>query len=114
MDDNSALLDQTIKSELEAINELDVGSEEHARAVESIEKLYKLKGDDLNRKQRKIERRKDRIIKILGGIGNTAVSVGGLGLMYYAGMKYEKDDSFRFKTFSEYRRIAVDFFKKKK
>lgn len=40
------LLEEEIKSEIEYLNELDPGSDEHSKAVESIAKLYKLKMEE--------------------------------------------------------------------
>ena len=107
MDDNiRELLEEQIASDFGDLATLEMGSEEHARAVEDLTKLYKLRieenaaaSDRSDKEDEKTERVIDRYLKY-------GVEIAGilLPLAFYAywmkkGFKFEETGTFTSTTF---------------
>jgi len=55
-DEISNMLDEEIKSEMKKIKELTPGSDEHTKAVQTCERLYKLRQEDISKDREFMER----------------------------------------------------------
>jgi hypothetical protein len=63
MDETMELLGEEIKSQIENLGDLEPGSEEHSKAVESLSKLYKLKIEESKNEAELIEKQKEEQFK---------------------------------------------------
>lgn len=114
-------LEREISDELETISDLEFGSEEEARAIDNLTKLYKLKLEE-DESKRKIEEErnfKDKQLKeqVKDRYFRTGISAGEiiLPLIFYAvwmnkGFKFEETGTFTSGTF----RNLINCFKPKK
>ena len=114
-------LEKEISDELETISDLEFGSEEEARAIDNLTKLYKLKLEE-DESKRKIEEErnfKDKQLKeqVKDRYFRTGISAGEiiLPLIFYAvwmnkGFKFEETGTFTSGTF----RNLINCFKPKK
>lgn len=102
MDELRKTLDEEIKHELEKISSLETGSEEHATAVESLTKLYKLKMEetktDLERED-KDERVKEWYWKCALELAQTVLPLFVGCAFMKKGFKFEETGAFTSTTF---------------
>ena len=114
MKDLRDLLDETIVREIENLNSMDSGSDEHSKAVESLNKLYKLKIEEDKNKQDHLDKQeaitteernlklkrdqlseqvKDRYINCGVQVGLALLSVFAYDQWYRRGLKFEETGS---------------------
>lgn len=98
-------LDEVLKNELDNLESLELGSEEHATAVEEVVKLYKAKTDE-EEKERDAEIRKKQNRSqnwnqwVALGL-TTAIGIGNLVLNAYfceRGFKFEETGTYTSQT----------------
>ena len=63
MDQNRNILDEEIKQEILALESLDAGSEEKAKAIDGVAKLHRMKLDELEAETRRLESENERELK---------------------------------------------------
>jgi hypothetical protein len=118
------MLDEEIKSEIECLGELEPGSEEHSKAVDSLSTLYRLKIDeakaekdhehvvaDVELKLRQMrmddelkrdqlaEQKTERIFKNCIEIGGIVLPLTFSTIWMFKGFKFEETGTFTSKTF---------------
>ena len=116
-EDNRSLLEEEIRTEIKRLAALESGSQEHATAVDSLTKLYKLKlEEDKNaiEHMEKIENResdkdykyaqideavKDRYIRIGIAAAELVIPMVFYGIWMRRGFEFEKDGTFTSTTF---------------
>lgn len=116
-EENRSLLEEAIRAEIERLESLDSGSQEHATAVDSVTKLYKLKlEEDRNTYERldKIEIReidqksktaqmeesvKDRYFRFGMAAAELVLPLMFYGVWMRRGFKFEQDGTFTSQTF---------------
>lgn len=103
---NATLLKKEIEREIRNLESLQPGSNEHSVAVESLNKLYRLKMDDdkdvsdyLEKHNQIKEMKKDRNIKIGIAFAELIVPLIFYGIWMKRGFKFEKDGTFTSSTF---------------
>ena len=99
MDEIIDLLGEEIKEEIQNLSTLEPGSKEKSMAIEDLTKLYRLRIEELNKKDQLNEQVKDRYFRL-------GVEVAGivLPLIFYAswmrrGFKFEENGTFTSTTF---------------
>ena len=102
----ATLLDEEIKREFESLPSLEQGSEEHARAVEDITKLHKLRDDEYREVsenaeayRQETERAIDRYIKLGVEIAGIILPLVFYGNWMRAGFEFESKGAFTSTTF---------------
>ena len=116
-EENRSLLEEAIKAEIERLESLDSGSQEHVTAVDNVTKLYKLKlEEDRNTYERldKIEIReidqksktaqmeesvKDRYFRFGMAAAELVLPLMFYGVWMRRGFKFEQDGTFTSQTF---------------
>jgi hypothetical protein len=116
-EENRSLLEEEIKAEIKRLGSLESGSQEHATAVDSLTKLYKLKlEEDKNTCERldKIENReidqesktaqmaesvKDRYFRFGMAAAELVLPLMFYGVWMRRGFKFEQDGTFTSQTF---------------
>ena len=116
-EENRSLLEEEIKVEIKRLGSLESGSQEHATAVDSLTKLYKLKlEEDKNTYERldKIENReidqesktaqmaesvKDRYFRFGMAAAELVLPLMFYGVWMRRGFKFEQDGTFTSQTF---------------
>lgn len=116
-EENRSLLEEEIKVEIKRLGSLESGSQEHATAVDSLTKLYKLKlEEDKNTYERldKIENReidqesktaqmaesvKDRYFRFGMAAAELVLPLMFYGVWMKRGFKFEQDGTFTSQTF---------------
>ena len=116
-EENRSLLEEEIKAEIKRLGSLESGSQEHATAVDSLTKLYKLKlEEDKNTYERldKIENReidqesktaqmaesvKDRYFRFGMAAAELVLPLMFYGVWMKRGFKFEQDGTFTSQTF---------------
>lgn len=116
-EENRSLLEEEIKAEIKRLGSLESGSQEHATAVDSLTKLYKLKlEEDKNTYERldKIENReidqesktaqmaesvKDRYFRFGMAAAELVLPLMFYGVWMRRGFKFEQDGTFTSQTF---------------
>lgn len=116
-EENRSLLEEEIKAEIKRLESLESGSQEHATAVDSLTKLYKLKlEEDKNTYERldKIENReidqesktaqmaesvKDRYFRFGMAAAELVLPLMFYGVWMRRGFKFEQDGTFTSQTF---------------
>ena len=100
------MLDEEIKAEMEGLNSLEYGSEEHTEAVENLTKLYKLKIEDSktskeeqSRQIQMSEQRIDRYVRIGIAAAELLVPIVFYNIWMKRGFKFEESGSFTSTTF---------------
>lgn len=100
------MLEEEIRTEIENLSSMSAGSEEHTKAVDNLNKLYRLKLDEdrtsmeyLDKTHQTEENVKDRYVRI--GIAAAELV---LPLMFYAvwmrrGFKFEENGTYTSTTF---------------
>ena len=63
MDQSKKLLDEEIEAEIQDLAELEAGSEEKAKAIDGVTKLYKLKLDEIDAETRRNESEHEKKLK---------------------------------------------------
>lgn len=96
------LLNDEIEREIENLKNIEPGSEDHAKAVESLTKLYQLKLDE----DTKTEDKKQIVIDIASQVVKCGIELAGiiLPLKFYAswmqkGFEFEQTGTFTSSTF---------------
>lgn len=115
MDELRKKLENEIANEIENLEDLELGSEEHAVAVESVAKLYKLKLED-DRNEKEAEKNKaefeevkkqnevmklaeeaklkdakiDRYFRVGTAVGVVVLELAAYGHWYKKGLKFEE------------------------
>ena len=117
MEDNTmTLLCEEIESEFENLENLDPGSEEHLKAVESLSKLYKLKieeaknqadlvekqKEELLKQEQAKEQRIDRWVKVGVVAGELLIPLMFYGKWMKRGFKFEETGTFCSQTFRNF------------
>lgn len=99
MDEIRDLLGEEIKEEIQNLSTLEPGSKEKSMAIEDLTKLYRLRIEELNKKDQLNEQVKDRYFRL-------GVEVAGivLPLIFYAawmrrGFEFEENGTFTSTTF---------------
>ena len=99
MDEIIDLLGEEIKEEIQNLSTLEPGSKEKSMAIEDLTKLYRLRIEELNKKDQLNEQVKDRYFRL-------GVEVAGivLPLIFYAswmrrGFEFEENGTFTSTTF---------------
>lgn len=112
------MLDEEIKSEIDDISSLEVGTEKHSSAVDSLVKLYKLKieeekttvehlENEQNREHDKTikdaelkESKKDRYVKLGIAAAELILPLIFYGMWMNKGFEFEKEGTYTSKTFT--------------
>lgn len=116
MDETMELLSEEIKSQIENLGDLEPGSEEHSKAVESLSKLYKLKIEESKneaelvekqkeeqfKKEQLAELKKDRWIKVGIAAGEILIPLVLYDIWMRRGFKFEETGSYCSQTFRNF------------
>ena len=116
-EENRSLLEEAIRAEIERLESLDSGSQEHTTAVDSVTKLYKLKLEEDrntyehldNIKIREIDQKsktaqmeesvKDRYFRFGMAAAELVLPLMFYGVWMSRGFKFEQDGTFTSQTF---------------
>ncbi len=116
-EENRSLLEEAIRAEIERLESLDSGSQEHTTAVDSVTKLYKLKLEEDrntyehldNIKIREIDQKsktaqmeesvKDRYFRFGMAAAELVLPLMFYGVWMRRGFKFEQDGTFTSQTF---------------
>ena len=93
------LLDNEIRNEFENLSMLEQGSEEHAKAVDNLAKLYKLKTDEERVKQETKDQALDRYIRLGVEIAGIVLPLAFYGYWMRRGFEFEANGTFTSTTF---------------
>lgn len=116
MDETMELLSEEIKSQIANLGDLEPGSEEHSKAVESLSKLYKLKIEESKneaelvekqkeeqfKKEQLAELKKDRWIKVGIAAGEILIPLVLYDIWMRRGFKFEETGSYCSQTFRNF------------
>ena len=121
MDEIKGMLDEEIKSEIENLNDIDIGSEEHTAAVDNLTKLYKLRIEenrnlsDADEKQKQLkEDKKAQWLRLGVEVVGIIVSVAFSSHWMRKGYEFETNQTYTSTTFRDCRKGIFDRFKLKK
>lgn len=99
MDETKELLENEIAEQIRGLSVLENGSEEKARAVADVQKLYSLKVEEEKNKIDEKSSKTDRLFKtITDGLG-IVLPLGFYAFWMKRGLKFEETGTFTSKTF---------------
>ena len=103
-------MDKMVQSDLEKIEQMELGSQERLRAVETVDKLQKMRLDrnrladeqaesHLKADREFSDKRKDRIIKIILSLIEIGAPLALYGTYLSRGFKFEEEGTYTSSTF---------------
>lgn len=99
MDKRKELLEKEIEAEIEAISNMDPGSEDSERAIENLSKLYQLRIDEAKNEEQLKESFKDRVVKIGTTAAEIVVPIVFSSIWMSRGFKFEETGTYTSNTF---------------
>ena len=115
-DETMRLLSEEIESEFDNLSNLEPGSDEHSKAVESLSKLYKLKIEESKNETELVEKQKeeqfkqeqlreqriDRWVKIGVAVSELTIPLMFYGVWMSRGFRFEETGSYCSQTFRNF------------